>query len=248
MEGEYVKRSEADKQPRGLEEAADGFPPFEQFLGLADRVEERPEGKVDGGKQYGGTWAGNLLQPGGQSKAHGCQEHRDGEDHHRARAGDVGQGRNTKEPEHREVGVVHVDVVDLADEMHSGPVDDAAQQHKRHGVGRGAGPLPEVVSRAVGKRHADDQRAQFDAARNLIPVGGEERDDAQSNQNGAQDRQPHDEGLSPARRLVAGGILRVAGQDRLRLFRGNRPVLLPRLDFFSQPGNESVVGVKGVHQ
>ena len=41
MEGKQVKRAKADKQPEGLEEAADGFPPFEQALRSADRVEER---------------------------------------------------------------------------------------------------------------------------------------------------------------------------------------------------------------
>ena len=84
--------------------------------------------------------------------------------------------------------MVHWDVVNLTDEVHPTPEDDAAQQHQRHTNSVIAHTLPDEVARAIGKRHPDHQRTKFDATRNFIPVGGEEGDDAQPNKNGAQDR------------------------------------------------------------
>ena len=78
-------------------------------------------------------------------------------------------------------------MVDLPDEVHAGPVDDAAQQHKGHGIGRRAGPLPDGVARAVGKEHTGDQRRQLDPVGDLVPVGGEEGDNAEADEDAEMD-------------------------------------------------------------
>ena len=53
--------------------------------------------------------------------------------------------------------MVYGEVVDLPDEIHTEPVDDAAQQHERHGLVVRAGTLPEDAACAVGGDHSGDQ-------------------------------------------------------------------------------------------
>ena len=213
------------------------------------------EKKLDG-RQGGGQQEGGALLPGQRDQAAGDEE--DGpvlrgaeieglatapDDHEHYGEQAVGHGaecpghrERAEGPEEEAVGVMLVDVVDLGDEPDAGAVE--------HGAERGEGlaelRLPAFLGQQAGGGEvgADDCRedqGQFAGLGDLVPVVGEEQDDAEADDDGAcggEDEEAPRHGLGGrVRRLL------VALADPVALFRRHEALRLPAVDLSQKPAD-----------